>query len=295
MESQRVADRLVAGFQRFRKLVCIVLQKLETLIIAMRRFPVALAQFVATLFLTLPSLVSAQATAFGSLDLDSISATPTSGSINWSGAWTLDAVSSANNSLGEISDGLDFGESSSAAASSSVTYASGNTSAGSPGPAAASAHVDGTVNLPAGNIEAAVGSFGNNVTLETQFSLEGTADANVTFSALIQSLLSGSTGLGGQILHDKTIFNFNVDSNPVLFFDDPQTAGPGSSFSDTENLTLSSTIDISSGWHDLFIELDTEQEAITTSVPETPSALVWVEAAGLLFAFRRRWSGRKSV
>jgi hypothetical protein len=246
----------------------------------------------AVLALSTASLLNAQASTSGSLDLSSFSATPAAGSISWSGTWTLNAVSSSNNSVGGLDFGFDFGESANASASSAVTWADGNVSGSASGPSSVAGHVDGSVNLPAtSGLEAAVGSFGNNVTLETQFSLDGAAGANVTFAAEIRSLLEGITGPDGQVLHDETILNFNVDGSTVLFFDDLRTLGPDQALVDLQTPSLSDTVNLAGGPHDLFIELDTEQQAIT--VPETPCPLVLAEAAGFLLALRRPWRRRE--
>src|SRR5580658_8136879 len=99
----------------------------------------------------------AQATASGSLNLSSFSATPTTGSLVWSGSWSLDALSSANDSTGGLSFNYDFSEPIAASAAAATTLASASASALAGG----TATVTGTASVPAGSFSAAVGSFGN--------------------------------------------------------------------------------------------------------------------------------------
>jgi hypothetical protein len=243
---------------------------------------------LAASLLTTASYLRADTTASGSLDLSSISAASDSGSISWDGTWSLNAIASANNSLGELDSPTDFGESLTATASAAVTWASSNVSATASGPSSVVGHVDGSVDLPGATATAAsVGDEGNNVTLETTFSLDGTSSANVTFGAAINSLLQGAADANGQVLDDETVVNLQVDGSPVLFFDDSQTLNPGQTLYDLQTPTLTDTVNLASGSHDLFIELDTEQQALEV-IPEMPNVTLLLGGTALLFAFMRR-------
>src|SRR5580700_2090937 len=78
--------------------------------------------------LAAPCLVLAQATVSGSLDLTSFSATAMTGSLTWSGTWSLHTLSVSEDSLGGYSFNQQLDEPLTASSSSATTLASGSAS-----------------------------------------------------------------------------------------------------------------------------------------------------------------------
>jgi hypothetical protein len=228
-----------------------------------------------------------QSSASGSLNLDSLTVTPLSGTISgWSG-WSLDAVSTALNSSGGFNQNYDFENSptTTATASASVAYATASASATATSldTSAISGQASGSVLIPGGINESASvsGGYGNYASLEASFTLSQAT--SVSFGALITAAQSMETDANGQVLENELIFNLNVDGSTVLFYDSPLTLGPSSTYeSGPSVLPENNSIDLSAGSHDLFIELDDEQQVLEVPEPSTYLLLRIPLGAGFL-------------
>jgi len=235
-----------------------------------------------------PVITHAQTTASGSLDLNAFSATPTSGSIAWSGAWSLRALSSVFSTDGGAAADFQTGATA-ASAAASVIYASAHSSASAPNfdPSALLGHVDGLVNLPSGvNQLGTVGDSGNFSSFQTSFTISG-APTEVAFGASLTSLLMASADLSGMVLRSDVIFNVLVDGAPVLSFSDLISANPGESVSSAQNPNLTGSLSLQPGVHDLYIEIDAEQQAITVPDPGSTCAMLLVSFAAVAFVRKK--------
>jgi hypothetical protein len=228
------------------------------------------------------------------LDLNSLSVTPETGTISaWSG-WSLSAVSTSVNSSGGFNQNSDFENSPTltAAASSGVAYASASdfATATGTGTSGVSGNASGAVLIPGGiNESAAVSSgYGNYASLDAQLTLS--QNTSVSFGALLTAAQSMETDAGGQVLENELIFNLNVDGSPVLFYDNPLTLGPSSfSSSGPTDLSYSDSVSLSAGPHNLYIELDDEQQVLEVApVPEPSTYLLLVIALGAGFLWKLR-------
>ena len=238
---------------------------------------------------------SAQSSSSGSLTLDSLSISASSGTISgWTG-WSLGAVATTLNSDGEFAQNYDFESSPTltATTASGVTYAaaSATATANSLDTSSISGNAAGSITIPGGINESAnvSGGYGNFASLETQFTLS--QDASVSLGAVISTAQAMTTDAGGQVLENELIFNLNVDGNPVLLFDNPLTQGP-SAMSETgtgpDGSTLDSSVDLTAGSHDLYIELDSEQQVLETAVPEPSTYILFLITFGAGLAWKRQ-------
>lgn len=235
-----------------------------------------------------PTLAHAGASASGSLGLSTLTATASSGTIAWSGTWSISSFASASNSFGELAFDFSF-DASSASASAAVTYASGHASGSVQGPGAPTANVNGSLALP-GGFEASASVYPASTTLDTTFSITGTSGiVDVSFSALLSSALASSAGLDGEVLQNDVIFNLNVDGNNVLSYFDQAVVGPGAALSLTSAPALSGTISLdATAAHSLVLSLEHDPLIHTTSVPDgTPTGLLLAFCLILLVQSRR--------
>ena len=219
-----------------------------------------------TLALAQPFSASGTATALASLDLTGFSVTPASGSIVWSGPWTLSTFVSVNNSDGDVDFQFQT-DSASASASASVPYASAHSSANVPAAGGRFGHVEAAVNLPAG-IDAAATVLASQSTFENFFTIMGASGfVDVSFSAVLASILTVMTDASGTLAYSDAIFNLNVDGAPVLSFFDQVSVGPNGLASSSMNPTLTGTISLDSSIEHYFsMRLDTDPTG--TTVPE---------------------------
>jgi len=239
---------------------------------------------------------NAQSSASGSMDLDSLSLTPIAGTISWSSlGWSLGTVSTTLNSDGAFDQNFDFETSpGSATASASVPYASAGASATATSldTSSISGHAGGSVLIPAGLNEAASvsGGFGNFGSLETTFTLSQAT--SVSLSAVITAAQAMQTDAGGQVLEDEVTFNLNVDGTNTLFYDNPLTLGPSAFFSTGANPTLSDSLNLGAGAHDLYIEVDDEQQVLET--PDHGQTFLLLLGAWSSLAMVKAFCGRGS-
>jgi hypothetical protein len=200
------------------------------------------------------------------------------------------------NSDGGFNQNFDFESSptTTATTSASVAYATASTTAtaNSLDTTSISGNASGAVNIPGGINEEGVvsGGYGNFASLETQFTLS--QDSLVSFGAIIDAAQTLQTDAGGQVLENELIFNLNVDGNGVLLYDSPLTLGPSAYLATGTgpDYALNNSVDLTAGQHDLYIELDGEQDVLETTVPEQPSTcllLLTTFGAGLV------WKGRR--
>lgn len=221
----------------------------------------------------------AQTTATGSLDLQSLSVNGSG--VSWSGAWSLTSYTFAASTDGGIDQET---------ASASVLYASATSSGLAPNPDVTdlAGSVQGAVTLPGGFNE--FGFTTAQSTLETSFTTAG-GPQSLSFSAAIASSLSAIADLSGNVLYSDDSFILNVDYEPVLFFSDSLSATPGQSVTDIQGPLLTNAVSLNDGTHDLFIELDTEQSAYTTPVPDEAGTLVLLLLGLGVLAAAARWAG----
>jgi hypothetical protein len=219
--------------------------------------------------------VHAQTSALGNLGLPSLSE---SGSgVSWSGAWSLTSYTYAASTDGGIDQET---------TSASVLYASATSSAAAPNPDVSGlfAAVQGAVTLPGGFDE--FGYSEGQSTLETSFTTTG-GPQSVSFSATLASSLSALADWSGNVLYSDDSFLLNVDNQTVLFFSDLVSATPGQFAADIQNPSLTGSVSLADGPHDLFIELDTEQSAYTAPDEAGGFALLLLGLGFLAAAARR--------
>jgi hypothetical protein len=237
----------------------------------------------------------AQSSASGSISLNSLTVTPVSGDISWSG-WALTAVSTTLNSDGGLDPESNFGTSpGSVSAISSVPYASANTlaAASSLDASGISGHAAGSVLIPGGINESASvsGGYGNFASLETTITLS--QDSSVSFGAGISAAQSMQTDAYGQVLENEVTFNLNVSGTPTLFYDNAITLGPNGTLATSATPTLNDSINLTAGTYDLYIELDDEQQVLET--PDEGQTCLLLLLALSLLASARAMGGRGSL
>jgi hypothetical protein len=221
----------------------------------------------------------AQSSASGSLDLDSLTITPVSGTISgWTG-WSLNALSTTLNSGGGFSQNFDFESSPTVTATTSalVAYASASTTATATSldNSGISGNASGSILIPGGINESASVSGGNGN--------YGSLEASFTLSAA-QAM---QTDAGGQVLENELTLNLNVDGTPVVFYDNPLTLGPSSTYSSSlTDQPYDGTVALAAGSHDLYIELDDEQQVLETVVPEPSTCLLLLMTLGAGLAWK---------
>jgi hypothetical protein len=241
--------------------------------------------------------VQADSSASGDIALDSLSVTPSSGTISWSG-WNLDALSTTLNSDGAFSQNYDFNESLFAGASAGVPYASASTFAEAPavGTDGIYGYATGNIVLPDINESANVsGGYGNFASFEAFFTLSQAT--TVSLSTGIVSSQASATDSGGQVLENEVIFALDVDSppSPTLSYDNKLPyLGPNSSAFEGGLQTLTGSLTLAAGPHDLYIELDDEQQVVETTAPDYANTFLLLLAAVGSLAAARVMGGRSS-
>lgn len=221
-----------------------------------------------------PLCVRGAAYAFGSLDLNGVTLTPSVGTVSWA-PWSLNAFSSAANSDGTVDIESGAGATS-ASASASVPYAQAASSAAVSGSGTLSGQISGTVNIPSGIIESAsVGNSGNYSSWQSTFSIVGGSGVeSVNVGALLSSTLKSITDSMGWVLQNDDIFTLNINGNNVLSFNDSLPAGPSQNLSSIQDpVNFSQAVSLDSGLtHTIFISINVEQEA--EAVPDQTSSLL---------------------
>lgn len=248
--------------------------------------------FVAACLLGVPLQAGAMAIANSTLDYKNLTITPSAGTLSLDGAWVLEALAHADNSIEVPND--DFSSSISpdtVTASAAVTWASANGTASASDPPAlvvtGSAMSD--VNIPGCGPAAA---FSNSRgTLFNSFTISGTGSVAVVFSTDISGLLHAMTDACGVFATTETIFHLDVDGTPVLFSDQILSIGPNDSQTLSFSTTLTNNADplmLDAGVsHILILEADSESSG-QVQVPEPPAGLLLISGLGALGAERRR-------
>lgn len=220
---------------------------------------------IATLTAAPPA--GATATANSSLQLESLTITPASGSVVFSP--TAQSFAQAQNSLGELVTNFDTGVTASSSATVTWVNASGSAdSISQTGSALAN------VNIP-GSFVGAASSVGRGVLYDFSFSITGTTGiVSVQFGAMLNSAQSLMTDALGLQATSEVIFDLTIDGQTLLFTDSPFTIGPSQSFTAGGPVNLNSTMDLTAGQtYNLYLELDAESSAINTPEPATLSLL----------------------
>lgn len=221
--------------------------------------------------------VHAQSSSSGTLDLNSLTVTPQSGTIDWNNAgWSLGSITSVANSDGGSDQESSF-DNPTATSTATTAYATGTSTATAPGldVSGLSGNASGSISIPGGINEAAIvsGGFGNFASFETQFT--NSMDTSVTISAMLTAAQTMMTDAGGQVLNNELIFDLNVDGNNVLFYDNPLVLGSSaSSESGPSPIPLSDVINLSAGEHDVFVFVDSEQQVLETSAVPEPGTML---------------------
>ena len=222
---------------------------------------------------------SATAIANSSIQLQSLTVTPASGSIVLSPA--AQSFAQAQNSLGELVSNSDSGAT--ANSSAVVRWANGSGSADS---ISRTASTSANVNIP--NATGAANSVGRASLFDTSFSITGTTGpVSVQFSATLPYMQSLMTDIYGVQATSEVIFNLTIDGSAVLFLDSPLVVGPGMSLSTSGSPTLTNSMTLTAGQaYDLFLEIDSESSGINAT-PE-PATLSLLAGGALLAVTRRR-------
>jgi hypothetical protein len=225
-----------------------------------------------------PPGATATAIANSSIQLQSLTITPASGSIMFSP--TAQSFAQAQNSLGELVANSASGVT--ASSSAAVTWADASGSADS---ISQTASTSANVSIP--NVTGAASSVGRGALFDLAFSVTGTSGpVSVQFSATLPYAQSLMTDVYGVQAASEVIFDLTVDGNTVLFFDSPLSIGPSSSLATSGSPTLTNSMTLTAGQtYDLYLEIDSESSGInTTPEPATFSLLL----GGALVPFVRR-------
>lgn len=229
--------------------------------------------------------VSATAIANSSMQMQSLTITPASGTIMFSP--TAKSFAQAQNSLGQLVSNFDSGVT--ASSSAAVIWANASGSADSISRTASSS---ANVNIP--NSTGAASSVGRGALFDTAFSITGTSGpVSVQFAVTLPYSQSLMTDIYGVQATSEVIFDLSVDGSVVLFFDSPLAIGPSSSLATSGSPTLTNSMTLTAGQtYDLYMEDDSESSGINTT-PE-PATLTLLLGGALVPVVRRRWRSLRS-
>lgn len=221
---------------------------------------------------------TATAIANSSMQLQSLTITPASGSVMFSP--TAQSFAQAQNSLGQLVS--NFGSGASAISSATVIWANADGAADSSSQtASSSASVD---IFP--NVTGAASSVGRGALFDTAFSITGTSGpVSVQFSAILPFAQSLMTDVYGVQATSEVIFDLTVNGSGVLFLDSPLVIGSSTSVATSGSPTLTNSMILTAGQtYDLYVEVDAESSGINlTPEPATLSLLL----GGALLPFVR--------
>jgi len=237
----------------------------------------------ASLFLSLPQVVYADAMATSTISFSNLVITST-GKIQFQNPWDAQAFAQAQNSLGGLDSEFASKSGGNATISAAVPLASasGNAAVAPLGGGASSQAI-----IP-GDLNAQSLSTGTG-TLFNSFEITGgTGTVAVTFSVNLAGNLLVMTDPLGLLAQTETIFALQLDGAPILPFSSSLTVGPSSSASMTFGPTLSTTLPLKFGTpYSLVAQADSESQAI--NIPEPPTASLLL--TGLLAALLRTAAG----
>lgn len=244
---------------------------------------------VGILCLGAAKVAHATATADASLSFDDLLMAPASGVLTLDGPWLLQVFPAVNNTLGETDAKFDFAFSPGLVSqTATVTWATAAASASAPNDPpdfVVSATASGNVDIPACVTGGAFAA--GDALLTNSFTLSGTGDVNVDFGADIAGALHVATSLCGVSAFSETIFNFQIDGNPVLFDHRVLSIGPNDADSLVFATHLSASVLLATGIsHSLSILVDAEPSAL--NIPEPGTILLLVALAPSLWWGLRR-------
>ncbi len=224
----------------------------------------------------------ASAIAFSDVLASDLTITATNGTLVFS-PYAATAFALAQNSLGEVDAQFD-GPAAAAAAIATVTWANAQGTSG-----AAQWSAQSSVNIPGGFDAAAASQAQGLWASDFVINCSTTCgrSTQVTFSALLSGLLFVQTDSTGLSATTETIFNLNLDGNPVLFHDALLSIGPNDLQSQAFATVLASTLTLDYDTpYSLLLRVDSESSGLTT-VPE-PSTLTLVALGIAAVRARRR-------
>lgn len=233
----------------------------------------------AALGLLTPRCVYATAIANSTISFSNLQITPATGTIIFLDDWTAEAFAQAQNSLGQLVSQFNSSTGGAAAANATVTFA---TSAGNASATNLTGSASSSVNIP-GTITAQALSVGRGTLFNLFVITDGTGDVDVNFSVDLTGNLNVFTDAFGQLAQTETIFDLELDGNPILFRDDILSIGPSDSknLSFSQNLFDSRTLQFDTLYF-ILAQADSESQAI--NIPE-PSSLTLM-LAGLIILTR---------
>lgn len=199
---------------------------------------ISLSRITSLLLLVLAAIAvtpraNATAIAISSLQLASLTITPSSGWIIFSP--TAEAFAQAQNSLGELV--ADYNTGVIVNSSASVTWASASSSADS---ISRNMAVFSNVNIPG---EGAASAIGIATLYDYSFSITGTTGpVSVQFDAMLPFMQFLMTDAYGLEASSDLVFYLGIDGTPVLFKDSPEYIGPNSSFFSSGTWSLSNSV-----------------------------------------------------
>ena len=211
----------------------------------------------------------AQATAIAFSDITAVnlSLTPAAGTVNFD-PFSVSAFAQALNSLGELDAQSDGSPSNPALVNAMVTWADGHASASGVQWLASS-----NVSIP-GATEGAASSEGQGLWFTTFTVTGGTGSVQVDFSADVSGQLNVLTDANGVSARTETIFNLNVDGDPVLFQDRILDIGPNDAQTQlfADGLSGSMSLDYDTPYF-LLLRVDSESFAVNAPEPSTITLL----------------------
>jgi hypothetical protein len=252
---------------------------------------VSVCLLFASIFFCIPGVVYADSIATSNISFSNLQITASAGTIQFLGPWNTEAFAQAQNSLGELDSQSSSNTGTGSTATATVTFA-GATGDAAVAPLSGDASSNASI-VPDFNAQAR--SQGNG-TLFNSFEITGgTGSVNVTFSAGIAGKLDVSTDDDGVLAQTETIFNLQLDGQPVLFFDSILSVGPNSSASMLIGQTLTNTESLNFNTpYQVLAQADSESQAIVTPEPPTAS-LLFMAVMSVTALVRKRFKGGIAV
>jgi len=222
------------------------------------------------------------------LSLTQLSITPGAGTLQYLPPFTATALADAHDSLGGADSNFDSQDDAVAGATATAFLASANASADAPNKLATAASF---INIP--DIDASAGSTGQG-TLLGFFQITGTTDpVLVQISAILSGNQTLITGPGGSA-RSEIIFSLilpDIESNPLLFYDNLLEIGPNQSTANSPGQTLSQSVTLQPDTpYFLIAQVDSESSGVN-SVPE-PSCAFLIATGASLMLLRRRYNSQ---
>ena len=135
-------------------------------------------------------------------------------------------------------------------------------------------------------------------TLSNFFTIGGTGSVAVAFGIDVAGILNVMTDGCGVLAETETIFNLQVDGDPVLFHERLLSIGPSDARTLSFGTRLTNTVMLDAGLsHSLILQADSESRGVVGVVPEPATgALLITGLVALLFARSRgRGIGRDEM